>query len=124
MVYIHVKNWEHQNKALPNWNDKNGRYISSKKQYVEECKRAGLIPFEQAEELRAKNEDKARQNRMKHNPETLEFLNSVKDKADKKGKVKLSDNQIGYMIKKGAIKDRDVYSKYLPEHYQPKGGWK
>jgi ribosomal protein S21 len=114
MANIIVKNYEHFNRALPNWNSKKGKHISSKKQYVEECKKAGLEPY---------REPAVRENKPEASKETRQFLNSVKDNADKKGNVKLSDRQIDYMIKKGAIKDRDTYQKHLPNDYQ-KGGWR
>ena len=111
MVEIIVKNWEHHNRGLPNWNSKKGRYISSKKQYTEECKRAGLVSYR--EPLEKKSE-------LKPSKETIAFLNSVKNRTDSKGNVKLSGNQVNYMIKIGAIKDRDKI-KY-PTDYK-KGGF-
>lgn len=122
MVYVIVKNYEHMNKALPNWHSKDGRYISSKAQYNKEVRQAGLIPYEQAEEIRRNNEEKAERNR-KYNPETIGFLRSVSSKADKKGKVRLADREIKFMIDKGAIKDRDVFADKLPKHYQESGGF-
>lgn len=109
---IIVKNYEHHNRALPNWNSKQGRYISTKKQYVEECKRANLTEY---------HEPQSKETKLKPSQETVSFLNSVR--ADKKGNVKLSDRQIDYMISKGAIKDRDKYVDKLPTEYK-KGGWK
>jgi hypothetical protein len=111
MVNIIVKDYTHFNHALPNWNSRKGRYISSKKQYVEECKRAGLEPYKEPSEKKSE---------LKPSPETISFLNSVKNRTDSKGNVKLSGNQINYMIKIGAIKDRDKI-KY-PTDYK-KGGF-
>ena len=121
-IGIVVKNWEHFNKSLPNWHSKDGRYIGSRRQYENEVRQAGLIPFEQAEEMRIRNEETAKKNR-KYSRDTIEFLGTVSNKADKKGKVNLSDRQVDYMISKGAIKDRDVFADKLPKHYQDKGGW-
>jgi ribosomal protein S21 len=115
MANIIVKSYEHFNRALPNWHSKKGRYISSKKQYIEECKKAGLEPY---------REPTVRENKPKASKETRQFLNSVKNSADKKGNVKLSDRQIDYMVKSGAIKDRDSYYDKLPKHYQDNGGFK
>ena len=112
MVGIIVKNYEHFNKALPNWHSPKGRYISSKKQYIEECKRAGLEPYREPEKREVK---------LKPNEDTISFLNSLR--ADKKGKVKLSDKQVDFMVSKGAIKDRDVYADKLPKHYMQSGGF-
>jgi len=94
---IVVKDYEHFNKALPNWDSKQGKYISSKSHYENEVRKAGLTKFTEPTNS--------------HNPtpkadkETRTFLNSLN--ADSKGNVKLSDRQIDYMIKSGAIKDRD-----------------
>jgi len=122
MVYIIVKEYSHYNKALPNWHSPKGRYISSKKQYYDEVRQAGLIPYEQAEEIRRDNEEIAKKNRG-YSKDTIQFLESVSSKADKKGKVRLSDKEVKFMIDNGAIKDRDKFSKYLPSHYQESGGF-
>ena len=97
---IKVKNYEHFNKALPNWDNKDGKYISSRNQYESECKKAGLTKF--TEPSNSPNPTP------KANPETRTFLNSLN--ADKKGNVKLSDRQIDYMIKSGAISDRSKHT--------------
>lgn len=111
MTAIIVKNYEHTNRALPNWDTKKGRYIGSKKQYTEECKKAGLVPYAESSETKST---------LKPSAETIVFLNSVKNRTDSKGNVKLSGSQINYMIKIGAIKDRDKM-KY-PTDYK-KGGF-
>jgi hypothetical protein len=118
MVNIICKNYSHFNKALPNWNSPKGRYISSKRQYLNEVAKSGLVSYEKSEEIRQKNEDIQKRNK-KYPKETYEFLNSVKRRTDKSGKVKLSDRQIDYMVKAGAIKDRDKLR--LPSHYQSGG---
>lgn len=111
---IVVKNYEHLNRAMPNWDTPKGKHISSRKQYEEEIRRAGLTKYKEPVNQPYK--------KLKANPETIKFLNSLNP--DKKGKVKLSDRQIDYMIKKGAIKDRDKYNKYIPKDYSEKGGFK
>lgn len=94
---INVKNYEHFNKALPNWDSKQGKYIGSKRQYENEVRKAGLTKFTEPS-----NQPDAKP---VASTETRTFLNSLN--ADRKGNVKLSDRQIDYMIKSGAIKDRD-----------------
>jgi len=121
MVGIIVKDYTHHNRSLPKWDSPKGKYISSKRQYLNEIARAGLIPYEKSEEIRQKNEDNQKRNRKKYPKETYEFLNSVKNRTNKSGKVKLSDRQIDYMVKSGAIKDRDKLK--LPKHYQTAGGF-
>ena len=84
MVEIIVKNYEHFNRALPHWKGHKGMYISSKRQYLNEIAKAGLIPYEKSEEIRQKNEDNQKRNR-KYPKETYEFLNSVKNRTNKSG---------------------------------------
>lgn len=114
MTNIIVKNYTHFNKALPSWDSPKGRYISSKKQYVEECKKAGLVPYSEP------HFDKPKLKPSKDTLSLLSYANSIKDK---KGNVKLSDRAINKMIEKGIIKDRDKYSRYLPKHYSKIGGF-
>jgi hypothetical protein len=121
MANIIVKNYEHHNRSLPNWDTPKGRYINSRRQYLNEVAKAGLVSYEKSEEIRQRNEDIQKRNRKKYPKETYAFLNSVKRRTDKSGKVKLSDRQIDYMVKAGAIKDRDKLR--LPLHYQDKGGF-
>lgn len=122
MVYIISKNYEHFNKALPNWDSPKGKYIRTKRQYVEAVKRAGLISYEKAEQLREAKEREAKNFKPNLSCQNREFLRSVQDKA-KGNKVKLTDRQIDYMIKTKAIKDRDSYYNKLPKVYQEKGGF-
>lgn len=117
MVNIIVKSYEHFNKSLPNWHSPQGRYISSKRQYVEECKRAGLVPFEQAEATRKDTP------KLKPSKECIEIVNYAKSITGKKGKVKLPDRAINKMISMGAIKNRDIFADKLPKVYQERGGF-
>lgn len=124
MVYIICKNYEHFNKALPNWNSPKGRYIRNKHQYQEEMKKAGLIPYEQAERILEQKEREYRDWKPKPTKDCLDIIEAARQSADKKGRVKLSDRTIDKMIKMGAIKNRDIFADKLPKHYQEKGGFK
>lgn len=118
MANIIIKNYEHYNRSLPNWHCSKGRYISSKSQYERECRDAGLVPYESI--------DAPEQKRPGHSKDTVEFLEHMQRKADKKGNVSLSDNEIRFMVGKGAIKSqeqKDAYAKFLPKHYQDIGGF-
>ena len=42
---IIIKNYEHVNRSLPNWDTPNGKYIGSRKQYENELKKSGLEPY-------------------------------------------------------------------------------
>ena len=85
---IIVKNWEHYNRAL-------GKHITSKAQYNEEMKNGGFISYDEA---------KTRERQpapFSVSRETISIMKSIKDSADKKGNVKLSDRQIDAMKKNG-----------------------
>lgn len=40
-----VKKYEHFNKALPNWDSKDGKYISSRAHYEKELQKGGFEPY-------------------------------------------------------------------------------
>lgn len=102
MVYIIVKkSHEHINSAMSNWDTPKGKYIKNEAHYKEEMKRGGYITYEQAQENAMRAEEKKRQERFKVSQPVLEVLKSVKNSADKKGNVKLSDKQITAMKKYG-----------------------
>lgn len=46
MLNIIVKNYEHFNKALPNWDSPQGKYIGSKAQYDKEMKKGGFEQYD------------------------------------------------------------------------------
>ena len=97
MANIIVKNYEHFNRSLPNWDTPKGKYIKSKSHYESEMKKAGMVrsdSFGQVSQPKLKDynlSDKARA-----------ILGSVR--ADKNGKVQLSGRQIQAMKEIGAIK--------------------
>lgn len=100
-------NYDHFNRAL-------NKRIRNKRQYQNEMKRQGLIPFEQAEEI-AKKVREERHKDYKPTKETERFLHNISK--DKNGKVKLSGRQIEYMEKVGVNFKR-------PEYLGTEGGWK
>lgn len=112
---IIVKNYEHFNRSLPKWDCAKGKYIGSKAQYEKACRDAGLVPFEKSD-YKESTPRKA-----SYTKDAVEFLESVKSVADSKGNVKLSDNQINYMVEKGIIKDRDKIS--IPRGTPLEGGF-
>lgn len=89
MVGIKVENYEHFNRAM-------GKHITSKRHYQEEMKKGGFVPFEEAESIANKAQ---RESHKDYEPseKLLNLVSSVKCRADKKGKVKLSDRQIEAM---------------------------
>lgn len=110
MPNIIVKNYEHFNRAL-------GKYITSKAQYEREMVKGGFVSFEKGEQMAAKN----RTERQKYDglsPDKMKFLHQVKDMADKKGNIKISDRFVEG-LKEHKVIGRDLSS--LPKHYREGG---
>lgn len=100
-LIIVKKSKEHINSAFGNWDTPTGKYIRNEQHYKEEMKRHGFITYEEAmDRKRAKEEAQAKE-RFKVSKPVLSILKSVKDSADKKGNVKLSDRQVDAMKKHG-----------------------
>ena len=101
MPNIIIKNYEHFNRSLPNWDSSKGKYIKNKDHYDSEMKKAGMVQVDQAGQVGKptlkdyKLSDKARA-----------ILQTVKQSADSKGRVKLSDRTIQAMKEIGAIKTK------------------
>jgi len=115
-MLIKVTKYEHFNKALPNWNTPQGRYIRTKKQYKEELARANCVPIAEGRELAAKAKQAG------HRPYTLsrkavEVIQAINNtKPDKHGKVTFSDRTIDGMREVGVNLKR-------PKDLGLKGGW-
>jgi hypothetical protein len=112
MANIIIKDFEHFNKSFRAWNTPKGKYIRNKKEYIDTMKRQGMIPHEQAQEI-AKKKQILRPYVPSKNLRDL--ANSIKDRADKKGNVKLSDRQIDAMKEMGMNFDKK------PEGFGPEG---
>ena len=111
-VGIIVKNYEHFNRSLPNWNSPKGKWIGSRAQYEKECAKAGMISYEQCSQI-CDEKQKAKDAPFSVSAETKELMANVKSRADKKGNVKLSGREVDYMKRKGMRFDRR-----LPEAYR------
>ena len=111
MVYIHIKNYEHYNKSLPNWDIPKGKYISSKAHYERELAKAGLVPYDQVQA----DPNHGRKD-YKLSEKTMKFLHQVKDTADKKGNIKISDRFVKG-LKEHGVKVDCQWDK-LPKHLQ------
>lgn len=118
-MQIIVKNYEHFNRSLPNWDSPKGVYVKSKDHYDRLCKEAGMVSADKFGETGSK--------------QRKDYVLSEKSKAiiaaasqtkDKNGKVKLGDKTIKAMIEMGAIKPKADWSSYLPISLQNKGGFK
>ena len=108
MANIIVKNYEHYNRAL-------GKHINSKRQYKDEMKRQGMVSSEKGDEMAAKAKEQAKRD-YKPTRETLQFIESVRQRTDKNGNVKLGGRQIDYMKKVGVDFRR-------PKDRPLEGGW-
>jgi hypothetical protein len=108
MVYIQVKNYEHFNRSM-------GKWISSKKQYDEEMKKGGYVAYEKGEQLAEEARVRNKKHYDKLSEKTMRFLNQVKDTADKKGNIPVTDRFIKGLRENGVnvgLGDR------LPKHYR------
>jgi hypothetical protein len=97
MPNIIVKNYEHFNTSLPSWNTPKGVYIRTKRQYDEACKRSGMISYDEAKARQEKITAQREKEKFVPSKNAIDLMKSVKDSADRKGNVKLSDRQIDAM---------------------------
>lgn len=112
MANIIVRNYEHYNRAM-------GKYIGSKKQYEKEMQAGGYIPYEKAEQLA---ESARSRNTKKYDgisEEKMRFLYAIKNTADKKGNIRVTDRFIKG-LKDHGVKVDCQYDK-LPKAYQVGG---
>ena len=118
-VSIVVKNYEHFNRALPNWNSPKGRYIRSKKQYYNELKRGGLISYEQGEKLAA---EKAKVNHKltyeELSPKARGVIQAAYSIKDGKGRIKPGDRLLKAAEEVGV---RFSVSDWAPKHLRTGG---
>jgi len=110
MPNIIIKNYQHYNHAM-------GKHISSRKQYENEMVKGGYVPFEKAEQMA---ETARARNTKKYDglsEGTMKFLHQVKDMADKKGNIKISDRFV-----KGLEENGLRFDHKFPTNYK-KGGF-
>jgi len=81
---IIVKNYEHINRSLPNWDTPNGKYISSKRQYQEELAKGGFTKYD--------GSGRPEQKKWQPSENLQKALHEVKSMADKKGNVDIANN--------------------------------
>ena len=114
MVGIIVKNYEHFNRSMPNWDSPKGKYIGSKKQYIEEMAKNDMVSFEKCNQMVAKNQ---KDNSYKGvSAKTMRFLKQVKDLADKDGNIQPTTKFIKGLKEHGVRLDTQ-WDK-LPKSYQ------
>ena len=96
-----------------------GKYISSKKQYESEMVKGGYVPYEKAEQMAelARENSKKKYNGLSE--KTMKFFGEVKQMADRKGNIKVSQRYI-QGLKEHGVKVDCQYDK-LPKSYQQGG---
>lgn len=104
-----VKNYEHYNRSLPNWDTPYGKYIGSKSQYDNECAKAGMISQEKADELADKKAAELKSD-YTVSDDTIDLINSTTKNSD--GTVHVSDRAIDRLIekRKGSIREHSDVS--------------
>jgi hypothetical protein len=119
-VGIIVKNYEHMNRSFPNWDTPRGKYISSRAHYEREMAKNGMIPFEQAEQIKNTNTHKPYDG---ISAKAMEVCYAAKQMADKKGKLRIGSRLQKGMESVGVSFDMSKLPKnndmdMLPSHYQ------
>lgn len=115
MPNIIIKNYEHFNRAM-------GKQITSRAHYEKEMIKGGFVSFEKAEQMAEQARAKQQKKYDGLSPEKMRFLHQVKNMADRKGNIKISDRFVkGLQENKVLPKNLDYY-KNLPKCYE-KGGF-
>lgn len=121
MPNIIIKNYEHFNTAMPNWNTPKGVYVKNKDHYDRLMKENGMVSYE---EMKNKTEsNKNRRNEYKPSTKALGIMKEAIKNADKHGNVKLSGRAIDGLKEMKAIKPKIPNYMQIPRQYQPKGGF-
>jgi hypothetical protein len=109
MANIIVKEYQHFNRAM-------GKFITSKNHYEQEMAKGGYVPYEKAEQMA----EIARENSKKKydglSAKTMKFFGEVKQMADRKGNIKVSQRYIQGLKDHGVRVDCQ-YDK-LPKSYR------
>ena len=114
MANIIVRNYEHFNRSLPNWDTPKGKWIGSRAQYEKELAKNGFVSFEEGEKLAASGRKTLHKDYDGLSPQAMAVCKAAKDQADKKGNLKPSSRLIDGMKKAGVCFDLDK----LPKHYR------
>lgn len=111
MPAIIVKNYNHVNKAFANWDTKEGVLVKNKDHYDRLMKQNNMISYEESMERNKNNGKKP----YVISKKALDIIKTVKNSADKHGKLKLSDRTIDAMVKMGAM------GKKIPDYMKISG---
>ena len=113
MPNIIVRNYEHFNTSLGNWDSPKGKYISSKAHYEKELAKQGFVTFEQAEKVKTNSHKEYKGISAK----AMEVCRAAKEQADRKGNLRIGSRLQKGMEKVGVSFDMSK----LPKHYQDCG---
>jgi len=117
---IIVKQYEHYNSAFRNWDSPtHGKYISSKAHYEKALAEEGMITQKEADRQGLNTGPKRKEYTI--TPDTQALIESVKQSADKKGRVKVSDRAIEALNRKK--REAKFNNRNCPSHYQTTGGF-
>ena len=121
MPAIIVKNYEHFNRSLPNWDTPKGKYIKTKDQYDRAMKEAGMISYEEMNRIVESNKNKEK----KYVPsaKAIGILKAAMSKKDRNGNVKPDGRTIEAMKDMKAVLPKVPDYMKLPSVYSKKGGF-
>lgn len=114
-----VKQYEHYNQALGNWDCAKGKYISSKADYQRELDRQGMISEEEAER-RGMNCGPKRMEYVLER-DTKELIENVRQTVDSKGRIKPGDRAIEAL---NAKLNKKYHESAVPKDTPTEGGFK
>ena len=120
MPAIIIKNYEHFNTALPNWDTPKGKYIRTKDQYDRAVKEAGMVSYEEMQ--RKVESNKNRGDTYRPSSKALGIVKHAISKADRDGKVKLDGRAIKELESMKALKPKVPDYMKIPA-YSNKGGF-
>ena len=115
---IIVKQYEHYNKALGNWDCPQGKYIGSRAEYERELDKQGMISVDEAEKLGMNTGAK----RMEYvlQKDTQQLIENVRMTADSKGRIKPSDKAIEAL---NAKLNKKYHEDAVPKDVPTEGGF-
>ena len=89
---INVKSYEHFNRSFKDWDSPNGKYISSKAHYERTLAEQNMMTHEQLEKRGVYKKPQHKGYKLSHKAKAL--MESIKQRTDSKGNVKLSGRQL------------------------------
>lgn len=97
MTTIIVKNWEHVNRSLPNWDTSKGKYIKNKEHYESELRKSGMVHVDKLGQTSPKLKE------YKLSDKARSIISAASNSKDKNGNVHLGGRAIDALKEIGAI---------------------